>query len=74
MALCAVLKQEFPDTHLDYPVAFFSRGLTETERHFSVYELEIYDVIRAAEYFCDYLLVRENLLRTDNMALVYILR
>lgn len=50
MALGAVLKKPFPDTHLEHPDGFFSRGLTDTERHYSVYELKMYAVALAAEY------------------------
>lgn len=37
VALDAVVKQAFPDTYLEHTVGLFSRGLTDTERHYSVF-------------------------------------
>ena len=34
IALGAVLKQKFDDTGLEYPVGFFSRSLTGSERNY----------------------------------------
>lgn len=56
VALGAVLKQTFPDTRLKHAVGFFSRALTDNERHYSVYELEMYAIVRALEHFNIYLL------------------
>jgi len=70
VAVGAVLKQLFEDTKLEHPVGFFSRALTGSERNYSVYELEMYAIVRSVEWFRIYLLGREFLLRTDHRALV----
>ena len=74
VAVGAVLKQHFDSFGSEYPVAFFSRALTATERNYSAYELEMYAVVRAVERFRVYLLGRPFLLRTDHMALVNLLK
>jgi hypothetical protein len=74
VAVGAVLKQKFADTGLEHPVAFLSRSLSGTERNYSVYELEMYAVIRATEYFRIYLLGAQFHLRTDHAALVNLLK
>ena len=74
VAVGAVLKQYFDSINREYPVAFFSRALTSTERNYSAYELEMYAVVRAVERFRVYLLGRPFLLRTDHMALVNLLK
>lgn len=74
IAVGFVLKQQFSDTQLEHPVWFFSRALSDTERNYSVYELEMYAVVRAAEHFQVLLLGRQFLLRTDHMALINMLR
>jgi len=70
VAVGAVLKQLFEDIKLEHPVGFFSRALTGSERNYSVYELEMYAIVRSVEWFRIYLLGREFLLRTDHRALV----
>ena len=69
-----MLKQVFADTKLEHPVGFFSRALTGSERNYSVYELEMYAVVRAVEYFRMFLLGKEFLLRSDHAALVNLLK
>jgi len=74
VAVGAVLKQKFLDTNLEHPVAFFSRALSGSERNYSVYELEMYAVVRAVEHFRIYLLGAPFHLRTDHAALVNLLK
>lgn len=74
VALGAVLKQSLRDKNLKHPVAFFRRVLTLTEQNYSVYELKIYAVVRVVEHLRVYLFGREFLLRTDNAALMNLLR
>ena len=74
VAVGAVLKQNFDSVGGEFPVAFFSRALTITERNYSAYELEMYAVVRAVERFRVYLLGRPFLLRTDHLALVNLLK
>ena len=69
----AVLKQTF-DYILEHPVGFFSKSLSGSERKYVVYELEMYEVVRATEHFRMLLLGREFLLRTDHAALAKLLR
>lgn len=59
MVISSVLKQAFSETHLEHTVGFFSRMLTKTERSYSVDDLEMYAVFRAAEYFLVYIFYRE---------------
>lgn len=51
IAVRAVLTQQFIKTNLEHPVGFFSRELFGFEFNYSVYELEMYVVVRAAEHF-----------------------
>ena len=74
MAIGAVLKQRFDDTGLEYPVGFFSRALTGSERNYAAYELVMYAVVRAIEHFRMFLLGREFLLRTDHAEHAKLLR
>ena len=74
IALGAVLKQQFDDTVLEYPVGFFSRSLTGSERNYVPYELEMYAVIRAIGHFRMFFLRKDFLLRTDHSALRNLLR
>ena len=74
VAVGAVLKQKFLDTNLEHPVAFFSRALSGSERNYSVYELEMYAVVRAVEHLRIYLLDVPCHLRTDHAALVNLLK
>ena len=55
-ALSAVLKQRFDNTGLEHPVLFFSRSLTCSARNYVAYELEMYAIVRAVEYFRVFLL------------------
>ena len=74
VAVGAVLKQFFDSVGGEFPVAFFSRALTLTERNYSAYELEMYAVVRAVERFRVYLLGKPFLLRTDHLALLNLLK
>ena len=74
IAIGAVLKQKFDVTGLEHPVGFYSRSLTGSERNYVAYELEMYAVISAVEYFRMFLLGKEFLLRTDHSALRNLIR
>ena len=74
VAVGAVLKQYFNSVGGEFPVAFYSRALTITERNYSAYELEMYAVVRAVERFRVYLLGKPFLLRTDHLALKNLLK
>lgn len=65
-----LLKYKFSDISLEHPVGFFCRALSSSDCNYSVYELEIYAVVPAAEHFRIFLLGRPFLLQTDHMALI----
>ena len=67
VAIGAVLKQEGKKG--EYPVSFYSQGLTKPERNYSTYERELYAVVKACEAFRVFLLGNTFTLRTDHKAL-----
>lgn len=70
----AVLKQYFGETKLEHPLSFFRRALTSTERYYSVYDLEMFAVVRTVEHFRVYLFSLELLLRLDHATLDNLLK
>ena len=74
VAVGAILEQNFSSAGGEFPVAFFSRALTTTERNNSAYELEMDAVVRAVERFRVYLLGKLFLLRTDHLALLNLVK
>ena len=60
----AVLKQGQPPN--ENPVGYFSRGLSKAEKNYTVYEKELYAVVRACEHFVAFLLGTHFILRTDH--------
>ena len=72
IAIGGVLKQKEGDE--EYPVQWFSKALTGSERNYSTYERELYAVVKTCESCQVYLLGREFTLRTDHQALMAIFR
>ena len=70
VAIGAILKQK--DQEGEYPVSFYSQGLTKPERNYSTYERELYAIVRACEAFKVFLLGAPFLIRTDHKALAAI--
>ena len=70
-AVAAVLLQEYPEGRK--AVAYASRGLSQTEKNYSVYELEALAVLFGLEKFRLYLEHREFTIETDNKALSWVL-
>ena len=54
VAIGAVLKQT--DKEGEYPVSFYSQGLTKPEKNYSTYERELYAIVKACESFKVFLL------------------
>ena len=68
VAVGAVLKQAGNDGK-EFPVMFYSQGLSKSERNYSTYERELYAVVKACEAFRVFLLSNPFTLRTDHKAL-----
>jgi RNase H-like domain found in reverse transcriptase/Reverse transcriptase (RNA-dependent DNA polymerase)/Integrase zinc binding domain len=62
----AVLSQE------KKPVAFFSEKLAGAKTNYSVYDLELYDIVKALQHWQHYLLSYEFVLYTDHQALKFV--
>ncbi|PKU63286.1 RNA-directed DNA polymerase [Dendrobium catenatum] len=62
----AVLSQE------DRPIEFFSEKLSPTRQNWSVYEQELYAVVRALKQWEHYLIHQDFVLSSDNRALQFI--
>ena len=72
LALGAVLSQETPEG--DKPIAFASRALSKTEKHFAVVEKEACALVFAVRHFKEYLWGRKFLAIVDHAPLKYLLR
>jgi RNase H-like domain found in reverse transcriptase/Reverse transcriptase (RNA-dependent DNA polymerase)/Integrase zinc binding domain/Integrase core domain len=62
----AVLSQE------GRPVAYYSEKLSGAKLNYSVYELELYAIVKALQHWRHYLLHREFVLFSDHQALAYL--
>ena len=72
IAAGAVLKQTIEDEQgnpCEYPVGFYSKALTATERRYSTYEREMLAVVKATRHYRVFLFGRPFVLRTDHAAL-----
>lgn len=56
-----------------FPIAYYSRKLTDQERKYSIYEIECLSVVAAMDKFRSYLEVKPFKLEVDNLALTWIL-
>ena len=66
----AVLFQQGADT-IQRPVGYFSKTLSDAERNYSIYKLELFAIVRAIKHFRIYLSHHPLLLRTDNQAILW---
>jgi transposase InsO family protein len=59
---------------VEYPIAFFSRSLNETERRWCSAEMEVAAIVAGINHFRQYLLGAKFTIYTDNAACVQILK
>lgn len=71
-AIAGVLFQ-YDEDHLEYPIFFVSRKLTNTEQHYTVGEIEMLAIVFAITKFKYYILGRKFFIQSDNKALSSIL-
>ena len=66
MGIRAFLSQEMK------PIAFFSEKLSETRKKWSIYEQELYAIVRTLQQWEPYLIKKEFIINTDHQALKYL--